>query len=335
MLTFTFLGTSSGVPTKTRNVSGLALQTSLSKKWLLIDAGEATQHRLQHIGLSTHELAMVCITHAHGDHCYGLPGLLASASMGKRTEPLILIAPQKVLDWFSATVKLTDLHLSYEVILRDSSSVLEQPIELMAGVWVQAHALVHRVECYAYAFTVQHSSRKLNTEALQQLGLPAGRSWKALQYGQDVQFNEQTLHSCDFVQNHTTQVKAIIAGDNAAPDVLTQACQNADVLVHEATYLQAVLDKVGSGPMHSSAKLVAEFAQSVSLPNLVLTHFSPRHHGDAGQAAIEQEVKAYYGGTVFLADDLKRYCLDDDGILTAVASDFLSDKIAKRQNPAV
>lgn len=318
MLTLTFLGTSSGVPTKSRNVSGLALQTSLSKKWLLIDAGEATQHRLQHTGLSPHDMAVVCITHAHGDHCYGLPGLLASASMGKRTEPLTLIAPQNVLDWFGATLQLTDLHLSYEVILRDSNSVLQQPVELMDGVWVQAYALVHRVECYAYAVTVQHSSRKLNTTALQQVGLPAGRDWKALQYGQDVEFNGQILHSHDFVQNHTTQVKAVIAGDNAQPNVLAQACQNADVLVHEATYLQAVLDKVGPGPMHSSAKLVAEFAQLVSLPNLVLTHFSPRHHGEAGQAEILQEVKDYYGGTIFLADDFKRYRLSETGVLQEV-----------------
>lgn len=319
MLTFTFLGTSSGVPTKTRNVSGLALQTSLSKKWLLIDAGEATQHRLQHTGLSPHDMAMVCITHAHGDHCYGLPGLLASASMGKRTEPLTLIAPQNVLDWLNATVKLTDLHLSYEVILRDSRSLLEQPVELMDGVWVQAYALVHRVECYAYAFTVQHHRRKLNTRALQQLGLPAGREWKALQHGQDVEFNGQILHSHDFVQNQTTQVKAVIAGDNAQPDVLAQACKNADVLVHEATYLQAVLDKVGPGPMHSSARLVAEFAVLAGLPNLVLTHFSPRHHGEAEQAKILQEVKDHYRSTVFLADDFKRYHLSDTGVLQQVA----------------
>lgn len=326
MLTFTFLGTSSGVPTKTRNVSGLALQTALSKKWLLIDAGEATQHRLQHTGLSPHDMAVVCITHAHGDHCYGLPGLLASASMGQRTEPLTLIAPQNVLDWFSATVKLTDLHLSYEVILRDSSSLLNQPFELMEGVWVQAYALIHRVECYAYAFTVQQHRRKLNTTALQQLGLPAGRDWKALQHGQEVEFNGQILHSHDFVKNQTTQVKAVIAGDNAQPDVLTQACQNADVLVHEATYLQTVLDKVGPGPMHSSAKLVAEFAQSVNLPNLLLTHFSPRHHGEAGQADIEQEVKDYYHGTVFLADDFRRYRLSDEGVLQTVIEPPKSQK---------
>jgi ribonuclease Z len=315
MLTLSFLGTSSGVPTKTRNVSGLVVQTCLSKKWLLVDAGEATQHQLQHLGLSPHDLAVVCITHAHGDHCYGLPGLLASASMNKRSAPLTLIAPQSVLDWFTATVQFTDLHLSYEVILQESSSLLAQPRALMEGIQLQAYPLVHRVACYAYGFTVQQSRRKLNTEALQQVGLPAGRAWRALQYGQDVEFNAKILHSHDFVQDQITQVKAVIAGDNAQPDVLTQACQNADVLVHEATYLQAILDKVGPGPMHSSAKLVAEFAQSVGLPNLVLTHFSPRHHGEAGQADIAQEVKAHYDGTVFLADDLKRYRLRDDGVL--------------------
>ena len=115
MLKLTFLGTSSGVPTRQRNVSGLAVQTVLGADWFLVDCGEGTQHRLQRTRLSLHDMAAVCITHVHGDHCYGLPGLLASAGMGKRTKPLKLVAPLPVWQWFEATRRLTDLHLPYEV----------------------------------------------------------------------------------------------------------------------------------------------------------------------------------------------------------------------------
>lgn len=74
-----FLGTSAGVPTKQRNVSGVALRESKGKGWYLIDCGEGTQHQILHTKLSFHSLKAILITHVHGDHCYGLPGILASA----------------------------------------------------------------------------------------------------------------------------------------------------------------------------------------------------------------------------------------------------------------
>src|SRR6476661_6051531 len=116
MFKLTFLFTSSGVPTKNRNVTALAVQTGLNRDWWLVDCGEATQHRLQHVPLSVHELAGICITHIHGDHSYGLPGLLASASMTGRTRPLILIAPLALKAWLDATLLHTELYLPYPII---------------------------------------------------------------------------------------------------------------------------------------------------------------------------------------------------------------------------
>ena len=77
-----FLGTSAGVPTRRRNVSALALIEDQGKDWFLVDCGEATQHQLLRTPLSAADLRAICITHVHGDHCYGLPGLLASAATG-------------------------------------------------------------------------------------------------------------------------------------------------------------------------------------------------------------------------------------------------------------
>jgi ribonuclease Z len=311
MLSFTFLGTSSGVPTQSRNVSGIAVSTNLNKKWILIDAGEGTQHQLQKAKFSLQDLTTVCITHVHGDHCYGLLGLLASAGMGARSEPLTLIAPQEIWEWFQASARLTDLHLPYPIHFIESRT-LNQPFALFEGVSIQTHALHHRVPCHAFDITVQRQTAKLDTTLLDSLAIPKGELWGKLQRGISIEWNGQTIHSEAVLQYQHQQVRAIIAGDNDQPELLLQACQHADVLIHEATYTQAILDKVGSGPMHSSAKMVAEFAQMAQLPNLLLMHFSPRYHTDTGLAALQQEASAYYQGTLFLANDFDVYTLHAD-----------------------
>ncbi|MCW8997745.1 MAG: MBL fold metallo-hydrolase, partial [Kangiellaceae bacterium] len=115
----TFLGTSSGVPTKHRNVSGIALEVGENKNWFLIDCGEATQHQLLNTKLSTRNLSAVFITHIHGDHCYGLPGLLASTAMSGRTETLYLIGPAKIKQFIDGVIEATDLFLTYPLEFLD------------------------------------------------------------------------------------------------------------------------------------------------------------------------------------------------------------------------
>jgi ribonuclease Z len=313
MLKLTFLGTSSGTPTRHRNVSGLAVQTVLNADWFLFDCGEGTQHRLLRTPLSLHDMAAVFITHVHGDHCYGLPGLLASAGMGKRTKPLKLVAPLPVWQWFQATRELTDLHLPYEVEHVDVESrplVYEVP-----GVRVERHVLRHRVPSHAYRMQVQTRRARLKAEALKATGLPPGPAWRALQTGEDVSFNGAVLRSADFTETQVATATAVLGGDNAAPALLHDACQGAQLLVHEATYTQDVLDKVGPGPMHSSARLLAEAAQAAGVPNLVLTHFSARHQNAEGMAALMAETQAHYSGHAFLANDLDVYELDSAGQL--------------------
>ncbi|USA54768.1 ribonuclease Z [Acinetobacter sp. C32I] len=317
MLHFTFLGTSSGVPTLTHNVSALAIRNSKNKDWILVDAGEGTQHRIQQAKLSLQSLVAICITHVHGDHCYGLVGLLASAGMNARTAPLTIIAPEEIQQWIKATAQLTDLHLPYPLNFIDVNEAT-QILQITDELSIQAHPLSHRVPSFAFSIIAQYIQKKLDTQALIQLGVAKGKVWGDLQQGLDVQFNEQTLKAVDFIQIQTQRAHAIVGGDNDRPELLAQACQDAQLLIHESTYTQAILDKVGSGPMHSSAKMVAEFAQQQGLSNLILTHFSPRHQDSAGQQAITEEVRQFYQGNFYLAHDFDQFSLDETGQLIKI-----------------
>lgn len=317
MLQFTFLGTSSGVPSLTRNVSGLAVRHSKNKDWILIDAGEGTQHRIQQTALTLQNLKAICITHVHGDHCYGLLGLLASAGMNGRKDPLILIAPQEIQAWLASSMQLTELYLPYDISFIDVST-LKTHVQINSELSISAHALHHRVASYAFAIEVIQQQKKLNVDALNAIALPKGKLWGDLQQGQNIEWKGEVLQSQDFVEISTQQVKVIVSGDNDQPELLHQACENAALLIHESTYTQETLEKVGASPMHSSAKMVAEFAESVKLPNLMLTHFSPRYHDEKGIALLEQEAKQFYTGQLFMAEDLKVFELDALGQIKAI-----------------
>ncbi|MFP5391446.1 MAG: ribonuclease Z [Gammaproteobacteria bacterium] len=313
MLTLTFFGTSSGVPTKHRNLSAVALQAG-ARRWWLVDCGEATQHRLQHAPLSVHDLEGICITHVHGDHSYGLPGLLASAAMGGRTRPLRLIAPLAVKAWLDATCLHTSLTLTFPILFTDVDA--QALVHEEEGLTIERHALSHRVPSVAFRFAFEHTKYRLDTAALRAAGVPPGPAWGLLQHGQDVTLDDgRCLRSADVRVRQVERVVAVIGGDNDTPELLADACRDAQLLVHEATYTEAVLQKVGPGPTHSSAQRVAQFAERCALPNLILTHFSPRYDTPAGMAELDAEARQHYGGRLYLARDLASYVLDASGML--------------------
>ena len=319
MFKLTFLGTSSGVPTKNRNVTGLAVQTSLNRDWWLVDCGEGTQHRLQHLPLTVNELAGICITHVHGDHSYGLPGFLASAAMGGRKRPLLLIAPLAIREWLEATMLHTELFLPYPLVHVDvaaSQLVHEEP-----GLRIERHRLSHRAPSVGFRFACENVRWKLDSAALRARGVAPGPQWGKLQAGHDVTLDDgSVLAAADFRSAGTERAVLVVGGDNDTPSLLADACAGPQLRVHEATYTAAILQKVGPGPTHSSVQRVARFATESGLPNLILTHFSARYDNPEGMAELEAEARAHYAGQLHLAQDLATYELGADGVVRKLAA---------------
>lgn len=355
MLQLTFLGTSAGVPTKQRNVTALAIeclnpystgykQQSLqhnnhynnklhnkkSRPWLLIDCGEGTQQQLLHTKLSLNQLTIICITHVHGDHCYGLPGLLASAAMSGRREPLTLIAPKAIATLLDAFTLTTELYLPFTINFMAIEDVLSQQdgkvavsLDTQQQLEIDITPLSHRVPSYGFGITQTISRRTLNTDKLRIDDIPASALWGRLQKGEDVCTESgQQLRSVDYVHNEEQRTRVVIAGDNDTPTCLTSALRNTDLLVHEATYTVEVLANIQTknpnfDPMHSSAQQVGKFAQDIGLNNLILTHFSARYQGFDNPSSlkpnmghIRQDAQSLYKGKLWLAADFAQYMIN-------------------------
>ncbi|MEH6437815.1 MBL fold metallo-hydrolase [Massilia sp. DD77] len=312
-----FLGTSSGTPTRQRNMSAVALRTRGARHWALVDCAEGTQHRLLRAPLSLMHLRTVFITHLHGDHCYGLPGLLASAGMLNRTEPLLIVGPAPLQAMIECIMEATQLRLPYPVSFLLPEDLPGTPV--LPDFTVTAAPLSHRLPSYAYGFTEAQVERKLDLDRLRADGVPASPLWGEIQQGRDVSLPDgRRIVAEDYLLPGRRPRTVVIAGDNDTPELLATQAHRADVLVHEATYTQEILDKVGPGPQHSSALKVARFAAEAGVANLVLTHFSPRYQegeGPLSLSALETEARSAYDGPLFLARDLDQFVLGREGEL--------------------
>lgn len=307
------------MPTKFRNVTALAVQEDTGRAWYLVDCGEATQHQILRTKLSLNRLAAIFITHVHGDHCYGLPGLLASTGMSGRTEPLVIVAPAGIEDWINSTLQLTSLHLPFELQFFAAESLSAFNIGIFA---VDAIELSHRVPSYGYSFTEVKLDSRLNQAKLEADAIPRGPLWGEIKKGIDVELEGRHVRSSDYLLFDNKPRTIVVGGDNDRPELLAEACRDCDVLVHEATYTSDVAIKAGESFGHSSAKQVASFAETEKIPNLILTHFSARYQGDPAKSPsidnIQQEASAFYHGHLFLARDFANYVLRKSGELSPV-----------------
>jgi ribonuclease Z len=311
-----FLGTSAGVPTRNRNVSATALIESSGRGWFLVDCGEATQHQVLRTSLSLRELRACFITHVHGDHCFGLPGLLASAGMSGRTEPLDIVLPTALHDWVRLSLSVSQSWLPFDLNVHACETFTDWR---HGNVQVDSVALSHRVPCHGYVFTETNPDRRLDVQRLEAEGIPRGPLWGELAHGHDVEHAERMLRAEQYLQPAKPAKRVIICGDNDTPQLLAEVAIDADVLVHEATFTQSLIDHTREHYGHSSAAAVARFAESARIPNLVLTHFSARYQADPRRSPnignIRDEAAAHYSGELILAQDLARYHLDKENRL--------------------
>ena len=314
----TFLGTSAGTPTSTRNVSGLALR--IGGRWDLFDCGEATQHRLMHTALTLPRLRRVFISHLHGDHCFGLFGLLGSRSMNASQAPLTVYGPHGLSSMLETVLDASSTHLSFPLDVReigpDGGRLIDD-----SEITVDAVPLRHRVTSFAWWMREQPRPGRFDIAAAHAAGVPEGPLFGRLQRGEAVELADGRRVGPDGVLGSARRGRSIvIAGDNSDPVALFDHTGGADVVVHEATYTEPVLAVLGDDHGHSTAARVAIAAEQAGVTNLILTHFSLRYAdatatGSTSHTITEvgDEARRSFHGGLHLARDFDRVTISSDG----------------------
>jgi len=297
-----FLGTSAGVPTRERNVSAVALRPEQRRGWYLFDCGEGTQHRILRSELSLYRLEKIFVTHLHGDHIYGIFGLLASRGMLMADSPLEIYGPPGLRELLEVVLRISRLRLPFELAVRELKG--EERLEFEAFS-LRVLPLSHSITSYGYCCIEPERSGHFLPERARGLGIPEGPLWGRLKGGEPVTVEGKAI-TPEMVMGPSRPGRRIaIAGDNDRPELFA-SCAPLDMLVHEATYLQEDFDRLPRKFKHTTALQLGKAASSIGVRHLVATHFSPRYDTQGDLRRIEKEIRENYEGKLTLAEDLMK-----------------------------
>ncbi|MBW9463024.1 ribonuclease BN [Kluyvera sp. EC_51] len=302
----TFLGTSAGVPTRTRNVTAmlLNLQHPTQPGLWLFDCGEGTQHQLLHTAFHPGKIGRIFISHLHGDHLFGLPGLICSRSMSGSAQPLTLYGPKGLKEFVETTLRLsgswTDFPL--EVVEISGGEILDDGLRK-----VTAFPLNHPVECYGFRVEEHDKPGALDARRLVAAGVAPGPLFQQLKAGEQVTLADgRMINGPDYLSPATPGKKVAIFGDTAPCDAALAMARDVDVMVHEATLEAAMAEKANSRG-HSSTEQTAQLARAANAKRLIVTHVSSRYDAE-GCRRLLAECQVYFPACE-LAEDFATFTL--------------------------
>ena len=298
------LGTASAVPTRHRHLAALALRRQ--GQVLLFDCGEGTQFQLLHAGVKRSRIEAVFITHFHGDHVFGLMGLLSTLALLGREHPLLLAGPVGLRAFVDALPGLAHTDLPFPVRLVELPEDTTHAVVLDADAYtVEARPLDHRIFALGYRFEEKPRPGHLDVEAANALGVTDYRHYRRLKAGEAV-----TLEDGRVVRPEQV-VGPPRPGASFAYLTDTRPCEQgvllaagADLLYHEATFGDDLADRADETG-HSTARQAAEVAQAAGARRLLLGHFSARYRD---VSALVAEARTTFQNTE-AAEELKRYVL--------------------------
>ena len=270
----TILGSSSATPVYNRNPTAQLL--NCNEKFYLIDCGEGTQQQLIKFGLKASKIDFVLISHLHGDHYFGLIGLLSSMHLNGRIKPLHIFAPSALQEILELQFKHSDTHLRYELIYHYIDATQSAVIFQNSDVTIETIILNHRIPCTGFKFTEKKRLRKLVVEKLEVANVPL-EYYPILKRGVDLTLpNGDVYLNVDYTTDSAKPKSYAYCSDTLMDKSYFHIITDCDTLYHEATFLHEMLDRANE-THHTTALQAAEIATLVKTKKLILGHFSSRY----------------------------------------------------------
>ena len=295
------LGVGSAIPTKTRHLAGTLVRRE--GRMVLFDCGEGTQLQMLRGDLVRGKLDAICITHLHGDHIYGLPGLITTLALLERTDPLAIIGPRGLQAMIESMpglqrdgpypIQYVELEegLEHEVVFED------------AHVTIEARPIEHRTFCVGYRYQEKTRPGSLDGDAARAAGITDGPQLKALKRDQPVTLADGTVVPPDGLVGPPRPGGAFAYVLDTMPcKAGRQLAAEADLVLHEATFTDEYADRAAQVG-HSTARQAATVARDACAKHLLLTHFSARY---AELTPLVSEARDVFPNTD-AAEELKRY----------------------------
>lgn len=295
-LRVTFLGTGGAVPTTERAPSALLVNREGDR--LLFDCGEGTQRQMMRFGTGF-TVDHIFVTHLHGDHVLGIPGLIQTLDFTERTEPLAIHCPPNCKGDLADLVHAGGHQPSFPVRINE---VTPGSVALRAEAYeVRAFETEHRTRSQGYALVEDERPGRFDRPKAEELGVPAGPKFGRLHAGDPVELEDGTVVRPEQVVGEPRPGRTLVYTADTRPiDRTVEAAENADLLVHDATFAEEMAERAQS-TAHSTGREAGEIAARAGARRLALTHISSRYAGDA--SPIAEEARAVFGGECFVPDD--------------------------------
>lgn len=293
-----FLGTAGSIPTIQRALPAVAVKRK--NELFLFDCGEGVQRQMIRAKVGFHKNTKVFITHMHGDHVLGLPGLLQTMALLDRREKLEIYGPIGTKAFIEAIEETVQFARTFPITVKEI--VREGTVYEAEEYTVQAAKANHVIDAWAYALLEKPRPGRFNQEKARKLGVPEGPLWSKLQHGESVNLpNDKKVRPEDVLGKPRPGRKIVYTGDTRPIRALAKLAKNADLLIHEATLGDELKERADEDG-HSTPSEAAEIAKEAKVKRLILTHLSARYKKP--DTLLEQARKTYKNVTV--AEDFMR-----------------------------
>ncbi len=304
----TFLGTSSGVPTRGRNVSAVALRLPQRAELWLFDCGEGTQHQFLRSDLRVSQLRRVFVTHMHGDHVFGLPGLLASLGLAGTCGGVDVYGPDRLRDFLEGALHTSSTRIGYPIRHHRVRQAAESGSYLLedGDIQVRCAPLTHRVPAVAYRVDQKPRPGRFDVERARALGIPPGPVYAELKQGRTITLEDgRVINGASLCGPERPGASVVYCTDTVFCEAAVELARGADLLIHESTFSHAEAE-LAFARQHSTSTMAAQTALEAGVKQLALTHLSPRYVPGNPVTADDllAEARAIFPNTVLAKDFL-------------------------------
>ena len=295
----TVLGTSSATPTKDRNPS--AQYVRLDKHVFLFDCGEGTQNQLLRNQLKLQKVRYVLISHLHGDHYFGLPGLITSMSLFNRTEPLVLIGPKPLQNFLNQILVEGGGELSYEIQFIETNPDVSETLVEHEDFSITTVPLKHRIPCTGFVLREKGAIRKINVDACIENWVPVS-FYESLKLGFDYISDSGREIENEILTFDTPSLRSFAFISDTIFDLgIVPHIQGVNLLYHESTFMHDRLARAEE-TFHTTAKQAGIIAAEAGVEQLMLGHYSARYDD---LLPLLEEAKEQHENTILGQEGLK------------------------------